>query len=376
MDDQFVFSYAENEKGELVYVDSVPRGKNCGCICPCCKERLGARHGDYRAHGFFHLSHRSEERGANLDICYKVILYKRAEQIIKTYRKICAPSYYGIFPKQSIEFCDVQIDDSYERDDKQPDVVAMTKEGAQYLIELTFKYKIQHKKAIDYKNLNCIEIDLNNQTHDSLEEFLLSSDKDRKWLNNEKCFEKIEETYKADNKNVRVVSVNECEQCEVKKKGSCCAVKDRNQCDAYLVIENNGLNYHICNTDSYNELKIRIEEEEKSKDAWGPKEEKHQQQYDIPNHNPRQPLCHATPKPKEIEVPITLTTYDKNIDSIVKSMAEGNKPTCEFLQLVYSSEPERRRDALYCLKRDNCQGCPHHIEMRGGRWHICDLYDS
>ena len=142
MEDQFVFSYAEDEKGELVHVDSVPRGKNCGCICPYCREKLGARHGNNRAHGFFHLSHRSEERGANLDICYKVILYKLAEQIIKTHRKIFAPSYYGIFRGQNIEFFDVQIDSSYERDDKQPDVVAMTKDGAQYLIELTFKYKI------------------------------------------------------------------------------------------------------------------------------------------------------------------------------------------------------------------------------------------
>lgn len=378
MEDQFVFSYAENEKGELVHVDSVPRGKNCGCICPYCREKLGARHGNYRAHGFFHLSHRSEERGANLDICYKVILYKLAEQIIKTHRKIFAPSYYGIFRGQNIEFFDVQIDSSYERDDKQPDVVAMTKDGAQYLIELTFKYKIQHKKAIDYKNLNCIEIDLNNQTHDSLEKFLLSSDKDRKWLNNEKLFGEIEERYKAANKNVRVVSVNECEQCEVKKKKSCCAVKEiksQNQYDTpYLVIENNGENYLICKTDSYNELKKRIEEEDKSKDLWVPQEEEHQLQYDISNHNTWQPLYYSTPKPKEIEVSYTPTAYDKNIASIVKSMAEGNKPTCEFLQWIYSLEPERRKEALYNHKRDNCHGCPHHSEMKGGRWHICNLY--
>ena len=80
MDDDIVFNIAENEQGELVFVDDVPRGKKCRCRCPNCHEDLAERQGELRAHHFYHLS---EKRGANLKICYAVTLYKLAEQIIK-----------------------------------------------------------------------------------------------------------------------------------------------------------------------------------------------------------------------------------------------------------------------------------------------------
>ena len=30
--------YALNAKGELVHIDSVPNGNDCGCVCPACKK--------------------------------------------------------------------------------------------------------------------------------------------------------------------------------------------------------------------------------------------------------------------------------------------------------------------------------------------------
>ena len=79
MDYQEAFSWAEDKRGKMVYVDDVPRGVACNCICPYCRENLIARHGAERAHGF---AHASKERGANLKICLKVIVFKLAEQII------------------------------------------------------------------------------------------------------------------------------------------------------------------------------------------------------------------------------------------------------------------------------------------------------
>lgn len=35
--------YALNTKGELVHIDSVPNGNDCGCICPACKKPLQAK---------------------------------------------------------------------------------------------------------------------------------------------------------------------------------------------------------------------------------------------------------------------------------------------------------------------------------------------
>ena len=50
MERELIFSWAENADGKLVHVDSVPRGRACNCVCPCCYEPLEARHGGIRVH--------------------------------------------------------------------------------------------------------------------------------------------------------------------------------------------------------------------------------------------------------------------------------------------------------------------------------------
>ena len=260
-----VFSWAMNEEGRMVHVDSVLNGLKCNCTCPHCKEKLMARHGVQRAHGF---AHQSEDRGANLEICYMVILYKVAEQIVQQKKKIFAPSYYGIFNEGIIEFVDVKIDDRYDREDRQPDVIATTATGKQYLIEFIFAEKVQHNTPIDYKNLNCLEIDLSRQTHDSVEKFLLEESADRRWINHQQCFGNIEEKYKINNKNVRLKLEEECKKCPL--FDSCLGVKSKDF-SSPLVIKNNGLNYRICKLEQYEKyLKAyqqkKIDKEEKKKD--------------------------------------------------------------------------------------------------------------
>ena len=263
MNDNFVFSYAENAEGRMVHVDSVPNGLKCKCNCPHCHEQLLARHGDERTH---HFAHHSENRGANLNICYMVILYKLAEQIVQTKKRIHAPSYYGIYIEKDLEFIDVKINSDYEREDKQPDVIATTKDGKQYLIEFTFEYKVQHKKPIDYKSLSCLEIDLSQQSLESLEDFLLSSAESRKWLNNDSYFTRIEETYLKRKFKVKVVTNNECQQCKI--KNACVNIKDTSY---PMIIENNGENYRICKTEIFEkemterEMRKKHMEEKKEK---------------------------------------------------------------------------------------------------------------
>ena len=247
----YIFSWAENAEGKLVHVDSVPRGLECGCVCPYCHERLLARHGDVREHGF---AHHSETRQATLDICYKVVLYKLAEQIVQEKKCIHAPSYYGIHKETDIEFVDVKVDSRYEREDKQPDVIGTTKDGSQYLIEFIFDYKVQHKLPIDYKNLTCLEIDLSSQTLETLENFLLTSNENKKWVNNEIYFGKIEEIYRKGNKPIKVVPIVDCYSCEIRNY-SCCAVKS-------LYIENNGQTYRLCKVEQYQKVFAKYKEQE------------------------------------------------------------------------------------------------------------------
>lgn len=255
MERELIFSWAENADGKLVHVDSVPRGRACNCVCPCCYEPLEARHGGIRVHGFAHVS---EVRKANLKMCYMVILYKLAEQIIQTHKRIRVPSYYGIFKEKNIEFETVKIDSCYEREDKQPDVIATTKDGKQYLIEFTFREKVQHKVAIDYKNLNCLKVDLSNQTFETIEEFLISLSTDREWINNEDYFKCIEATYARDNKSVRLVEVSECKKCVLYNK--CCAAATPKHSKQPLVVENNGIKYSLCKTAIYNATIEKLKE--------------------------------------------------------------------------------------------------------------------
>lgn len=236
------FIYAENAQGRIVHVDEVARGLNCGCHCPCCGEPLQARQGDMRGHGF---KHHSKDRRANLKICYEVIMYKLAEQIILDNRCIKAPSYYHIFPGKTLDFVEVKVDSCYEREDKQPDVIAKTADGVEYLIEFVFSSKVQHKQPIDYKNTNCLEINLANQTMDTLNAFLTSEPTDDwKWLNNDVYFSQIENRYKAANKNIKVVSEDECAECEIK---DCVAARLNG---SLLTVYNNGKTYRLCKPDS------------------------------------------------------------------------------------------------------------------------------
>ena len=177
---QFVFSWAEDANGNIVHIDDVPKGLDCKCHCPHCNEPLIARNGTNPpkiAHCF---AHQSKERKANREMCHKVTMYKLAEQTIQQEKMLRAPSYYEIFKETDLEFAEVIIDSRYERDDKQPDVIATTTSGEQYLITFTFDHKPLHNQKIDYHNLNCIEVDLSSQTYESLKHFLLHANNDRK----------------------------------------------------------------------------------------------------------------------------------------------------------------------------------------------------
>lgn len=253
-----IFSMAHNSNGEWVHIDDVPNGADCNCFCPNCHEPLIARHGKVNEHGF---AHHSKKRGANLRICYMVTMYKLAEHIIQSRKRIHTPSYYDIFKERDIEFTDVKIDSHYEREDKQPDVIAVGKDGNKYLIEFVFRYKVQHKKSLDYKNLNCLEIDLSNQTIETLEEFLLDKANDRKWLNNETYFNQIEPKYRNAKKPVRVVSESECKQCKIKRLD--CAVLKKESRHFPLIIENSGNSYRLCKIEKYNEEMQRMQERQK-----------------------------------------------------------------------------------------------------------------
>ena len=91
-------NYALNENQKLVFVDDVPNGKECGCVCPNCGEKLMAKNGgSKREHHFAHLS------GTECESAYESMLHLLAKERIRN-----AFLEKDSFPIQyvSTKFCD------------------------------------------------------------------------------------------------------------------------------------------------------------------------------------------------------------------------------------------------------------------------------
>lgn len=74
-------TYAIDRNGNLVHVDEVPNGNECGCKCPACNESLIAKNkGVYKRH---HFAHRS---GTECEFAYESMLHRLVkEKIIKAF---------------------------------------------------------------------------------------------------------------------------------------------------------------------------------------------------------------------------------------------------------------------------------------------------
>ncbi|GFE79237.1 hypothetical protein GCM10011487_12370 [Steroidobacter agaridevorans] len=85
-DDRYI-GYCLNESDELVHIDSVPRGKACGCRCVSCAEPLIARKGDIRVHHFAH-AQQNQCTGA-----LETLLHLLAKEILRTASVLALPDY-------------------------------------------------------------------------------------------------------------------------------------------------------------------------------------------------------------------------------------------------------------------------------------------
>ena len=67
--------------GNIVSIDDVPSGKECGCVCPACGDELIARKGQKRMHHFAHRSNEDCEYG------YESSLHLAAKTFFRVQRK-------------------------------------------------------------------------------------------------------------------------------------------------------------------------------------------------------------------------------------------------------------------------------------------------
>lgn len=177
-----LLTLALNEQGELVHVDSVPKGSACKCVCPHCKKPLDAKNGGkQREHHFAH-SHGYQCEGA-----FETALHLLAKEIMMQEKAIMLPiSTKGNRPYGLVRFVEVHEEQGYDKSSYRPDIEAVLESGEVVEIEffVSHRVKSQKLKSIKENQLNSIEVDLNYVTLDreEMKDFLMNSDSHRIWL--------------------------------------------------------------------------------------------------------------------------------------------------------------------------------------------------
>lgn len=77
------------DTNKLVFVDDVPGGLQCECLCPHCQKVLVAKKGNEREHHFAHYN------GADCGKARMTTLHLLAQNILQTTKQVMPPSYNG-----------------------------------------------------------------------------------------------------------------------------------------------------------------------------------------------------------------------------------------------------------------------------------------
>ena len=80
-----ILRFALKGKG-LVHIDDVPRGDNCGCVCPSCNGKLRANKGKIKQHYFSHQS------GENCQSAIETALHLAAKDILSSVKEFKLPA--------------------------------------------------------------------------------------------------------------------------------------------------------------------------------------------------------------------------------------------------------------------------------------------
>lgn len=200
---QHLITYAKDKTtGETRNIKDVESGLACNCVCGNCGGALEACKGKIRQHHFRHYS-AAECKGA-----WESQLHLLSKAIIEEQKTIMLPPYQGKYLGYTAK---VQKFDAVKSEvsqgDLQPDCLCKYTmpdgEERELWIEILNTHAVDEDKAqkIRERGITCVEIDVskifeNDEILDKevLTKFLLESDKDRQWINNEYT-RKDEEAY-------------------------------------------------------------------------------------------------------------------------------------------------------------------------------------
>ncbi|MDY3768849.1 MAG: competence protein CoiA family protein [Sphaerochaetaceae bacterium] len=172
-----LLTYALDPDNRLMYIDDVPNGLECNCICPGCKEKLIAKNdGKVREHHFAHASNKECITG------YQTMIHLLAKEIIVNKRILPG---FGINNKPIVA-SQIRCEDHLNNLNIIPDLIAIVPVPINYnyigsiqkeipfIIEIYVSHKVDEAKAkiIKDSGIPAIEIDLSNSEATTAEELI------------------------------------------------------------------------------------------------------------------------------------------------------------------------------------------------------------
>lgn len=175
----------------LLFVDDVPNGLKCNCVCSHCGKELIARNNprNKREH---HFAHRG---GADCKGARMTTLHKLAQQIIKEERKIMLPAYDKQYVQKGARLgtydeVELEVVCKAENSNRRPDCIGYNDSRRQNTwIEIFCQHQIDpiKREEIIQNRQYCIEINFKdllntNYTKESVKNRLLTCFEDRVWI--------------------------------------------------------------------------------------------------------------------------------------------------------------------------------------------------
>ena len=165
-------TYAVNQNGELIYVDNVPNGSECHCVCPGCHEKMVAKNnGKIRMHHFAHIS------GTECVNGYETMKHLLAKEIITETRLIPWIEQNRYTPIPSVRMIK-ETEHTINNIKIIPDITAWIQTTPNLFLPIFIEIYVTHKtdeeklSLIKKAEIPAIEIDLSKSNAQTKEELM------------------------------------------------------------------------------------------------------------------------------------------------------------------------------------------------------------
>lgn len=176
-----LLTYALNSDNRLMYINDVPNGLECNCICPGCKEKLIAKNdGKVREHHFAHASNKECITG------YQTMIHLLAKDIIENF-KIFPMALHGKY----LSACEVYKEVNLNQFGFIPDIFGFSpiKDGPNIIgkipviIEIFVTHKVDEEKKnkIIKAGIPAMEIDLSTVKFSTINELAKEIYNSKNW---------------------------------------------------------------------------------------------------------------------------------------------------------------------------------------------------